>query len=87
MNEPAYTLEVHVEELCLHGFTPDDRHGLREAIERELAKLVLERGLPAVLTHSGTVPRLDGGVYAVAPGTAATATGTQVAQALYGTPR
>jgi hypothetical protein len=33
-------LDVRIEELVLDGFAPDDRHGIAEAVERELGRLL-----------------------------------------------
>ena len=61
-------IELHIEELVLHGFAPGDRRPLGEAVERELTRL-LGGGAPA------PPPRAQGG--------AVDRTGLQVAQAVY----
>jgi hypothetical protein len=53
-------VELHIEELVLHGFDPRDRHGIADAVQQELARLVAERGLSAIRAP-GDVARLDGG--------------------------
>jgi hypothetical protein len=40
-------LELHVEELVLHGFAPGDRYRIGEALERTLTQLFVEQGVSA----------------------------------------
>ena len=77
-------IELRIEELVLHGFAPGDRHRVGAAVERELARLLAERGLPPGLVRGADLSRLDGGSFAVAPGAGAEAIGARVARAVYG---
>jgi hypothetical protein len=45
--------DVHIEELVLDGFAPDDRRGIAEAVERELGRLLPReaRAPQAVAAH------------------------------------
>ncbi len=36
MKPKPYNIELHIEELVLHGFSPNDRHAIGEAVQREL---------------------------------------------------
>jgi hypothetical protein len=75
-------IELHIEELVLHGFKPGDRHRIGEAVERELTRLLVEQGLPLV---KGTeIARLDCGSFSLAKNSRAERTGSQVAKAVYG---
>lgn len=56
-------IEVHIEELVLHGFAPGDRYRIGEAVERELARLIAEREIPNALSGDVHIPRLDGGSF------------------------
>jgi len=76
-------IELHIEELVLHGFAPGDRYRIGDAVERELAQLFTERGAPPSLGRDGEIERLDGGVFEMAPGSKAEAIGAQVAQAVH----
>lgn len=76
-------IELHIEELVLHGFAPADRYLIGAAIERELSRLFTDRGLPASLSGGGDFARLPGGSFNVAPGSQAETIGTQVAQSVY----
>ena len=77
------TVALAIEELALHGFAPGDRYPIGEAVERELARLFAEQGVPVALTRSGEIARLDGGAFTVAPGAGAETVGAQVARAVY----
>lgn len=54
-------VDLHIEELVLHGFAPADGYGVREAIERELGRLLSERGITGSLTKSLKVGRINAG--------------------------
>jgi hypothetical protein len=45
-------IELHVEELVLHGFAPGDKHRIADALQTELRQLLAQRGLPAGLASS-----------------------------------
>lgn len=47
------SIELRIEELILHGFSPGDHHRIGAAVERELGHLLSERGLPAALGRGG----------------------------------
>ena len=76
-------VRLRIEELVLDGFAPGDRYRIGEAVERELTRLLAERGLPPALAGRGDVPQLDGGAFDLTPATGAEATGNQVARVVY----
>ncbi|MGI9182852.1 MAG: hypothetical protein ACR2H9_20435 [Longimicrobiaceae bacterium] len=76
-------IELEIGELVLHGVAPGDRHRIGAAVERELARLLAERGLSPSLTQNGEVARLDAGALHVAPGARAESIGRQVAQSVH----
>jgi hypothetical protein len=77
-------IDLHIEELVLEGFRPADRHRIGAAVERELARLLAERGLPPGLAQGADLPRLDGGSFEAKPGARPETVGRQVAGAVYG---
>ncbi len=77
-------LELHIDELVLHGFAPADRYRIAEAVRAELTRLLTEQGIPPSWLQGGEVARLDGGRFDVAPGLKADGIGAQIAQTLYG---
>ena len=82
MKPKPYNVELHIEELVLHGFSPSDRHAIGEAVQRELTRLFAEQGVHASLNRSFEVERVDGGAFNVRSGAKAGAIGTQVAQSV-----
>lgn len=77
-------LELRIEELVLHGFTPNDRLRIGHAMQRELARLFREQGVPPSLAQGRAIERLDGGTLHMAPGAKSRTIGSQIAQAVYG---
>ena len=53
-------------------------------MERELTRLLADRGVPQSLAQGGEVASVDGGAFEVAPGSRAEVVGAQVAKAVYG---
>ena len=77
-------IELHIEELVLHGFAPGDRYRIAEGVEQELTRLLADRGVPESLERGGEVANMDGGAFEVAQGSRAQVVGAQVAKAAYG---
>lgn len=77
-------IEFNIEELVLHGFAPGDRYRIGKAVERELTRLLADRGVPQSLERGGEIANMDGGAFEVVRGSRAEVVGTQVAKAVYG---
>ena len=77
-------IELHIEELVLHGFAPGDRYRIGEAVEQELSRMLADRGVPQSLAKGGEIASVDGGAFEVVPGSRAEVVGVQVAKAVYG---
>ena len=77
-------LEIYIEELVLQGFDPSDDRGIGDALERELARLIADQGIPSSFKLSGEIDGIDGGAFEMAPGSGAKAIGNKVAQSVYG---
>jgi hypothetical protein len=75
-------VELHIEELVLHGFTPAEQR-IGAAVERELARLFAEKGVPPALAHSAEVPSLNPTAFELNPHLGAEVVGAQVALSLY----
>jgi len=75
-------VELHIEELLLHGFSPRDRYAIRDAVEHELTRLIVSGGLPCIAAET-VIERLDGGRFKVAQDVKPGAAGKQLAQTLY----
>ena len=74
-------IDLHIEELILEGFPPADRHRIGAALEKELARLLAERGLDSI--GPGEMPRLDGGRFDMRPGERPERVGAQIAQSIF----
>jgi hypothetical protein len=79
------TLNLHIQDLVLHGFASIDRHRIGEAMERELARLFLGQGVPRSLAGPTEVDFLDGGVLKIASAAVPGSIGIQLARTIYGT--
>lgn len=85
-DSPARTsaiVELHIEELVLHGFRSGDRFHIGDALERELVRLLGKQDLPALLRQQSFVERLDAGTFKVTPGTKPRGIGAQLAQSVH----
>jgi hypothetical protein len=79
----ASNFEVTIDELVLTGFAPGDRFCIADAVERELARLLTEKGIPGLDGNSVAMEGLDAGKFKVAGGARAHGIGRQAAQALH----
>ena len=77
-------VELHIEELVLHGFSPGDRYRIAEAVERELARWLAKQGVPHLLSNNVDLVEIDAGAFDVKPNAKSEMVGAQVAQAIYG---
>ena len=76
-------IELHIEELELHGFAQCDGNRIARVVEHELARLITERGVLHDVA-GGEIAKLDGGSFQVAQGSRPETTGAQIARAVYG---
>lgn len=83
-SRPTGNIELHINELVLHGFSPGDRRRIGEAVRQELLRQFSERGIPDALTRQGDISRLNAGSLQMGHGAKPEKIGMQVAQAVYG---
>ena len=76
-------IDVHIGELVLHGFETAERDDIRTAFEREVTRLLAERGVPASFAHAGIDAQMDAGSIRITRGLGAAAVGAQIAQAIF----
>jgi hypothetical protein len=76
-------IELHIEELILHGFLHTDRHRIAQAIQSELVRLLAGKDLPPAFDRNLEFSRLDGGSFVVRTGEKPESTGTRIGQAVY----
>ena len=90
MNSQASTLNsqtsihLHIEELVLHGFAPGDRHGINEAVQQELTRLVSEQPISPAGLRNISMERVDGGAFRLANAAKPAVVGAQIAGAVWG---
>ncbi|MGY3149396.1 hypothetical protein ACVWYQ_006395 [Bradyrhizobium sp. USDA 3397] len=75
-------VELHIGELVLDGIEGDGR-GVAQAIERELTRLIGERGLPALYKAQGAHAALTARRISLRNQPSAQTIGSAVAEALY----
>jgi hypothetical protein len=77
------SIELHIEELVLHGFSHSDRHRIAEALQGELTRLLADPTMHVSRTTPRETARMDGGSFRVAANSKPEAIGAQVAQSLH----
>lgn len=77
-------IELHIEELVLHGFERGDRAAIGEAVRAELGRLLGEREMSPLLAGGGEVGVINGGAFNVRPDAKAGTIGTQIANTVHG---
>jgi len=79
----AAAIELHIEELVLHGFAPGDRYGIAAALEQELHRLLADNLTSPQFMSAREVAHQDAGEFAVQRGARAETMGAQIAQTMY----
>ena len=77
-------LEIHIDQLVLHGFSHADRYPVADAVHQELSRLFAGHPMPSRLAQSMTIGRIDGGTFNVEAARPRESTGANVARAIYG---
>lgn len=80
----ASSVRVHIEELVLHGFPANSRYSIGDATQRELTRLLTERGVPQRMAEPGETARINAGSFQVRQGARPNVIGALVANAVYG---
>ena len=81
MKDPR--VEILIDELVLHGFSPADRYAIGEALSMELQRLVIA-GNPADLANLGNTQLLRTNNVTLKTGEKSQVIGAQVAKAIHG---
>ena len=76
-------VELHIEELVLHGFSPGSRQQIGDAVQRELTRLIAEQGLAGLEGASVEIERINGGKFQVGQGATPQSLGAQVANTIH----
>lgn len=84
VSETATSIELHIGELVLHGFEASAGYVIGDALERELARLFSEQGLPPAMMQAAEIEYLKSSLSNLAPDVAAEEIGRRIAQSVYG---
>lgn len=76
-------VELHIDELILHGFYVHDRSAIAEAVQSEMTRLFTEQGIPSSLTQQRTIPSLRAGSFNFQQQTGAENLGNNIANSVY----
>jgi hypothetical protein len=82
--KPRPSINLHIEELVLHGFAPGDRHRISEAVQQELTRLLSEQPISPAFSKSSSMDQIDGGEFRIANPAKPAAIGDQIAGAIHG---
>ncbi len=77
------SVELHIEELVLRGFPLCERFAIGEAVQRGLAKLLTERGMPGWRRANGELTHLNCGSFDASPDLEGGKIGLQIAESVY----
>ncbi len=80
-------IQLHIEELVLHGFPPMERERIGNILQQQLTQLLQQGGITGIMKGGKTVGRLDAGgfnlSFASPQPASETAVGTQIAQQIH----
>lgn len=77
------SIEIHIDELILHGFPLHQRHQIAEMIQAELQHLLTTNGIPEGLANGGSSHFLDAGSFDVQPTAKPGSIGKSIAGSVY----
>jgi hypothetical protein len=78
------SLELHIEQMVLHGFPRLDSRKLREVVQQQLTTLLNQSTDAVSVLRAARILKLDGGVFRSAPGAGVEDIGTRIARKVYG---
>ena len=81
--ESHESVELHIEELVLHGFAPRDRHRISNAVQQELLRLLETSGWQDTFPEGLTVDRIDAGSIRLRPATGEMSFGKETARSIH----
>jgi len=76
-------IELYIDKLVLHGFSPGDRYRIGNSMETELIRLLTEQGIPPSLLAAGNIRTLDSGSFHLNETGKTGTIGTQIAHSVY----
>jgi hypothetical protein len=82
-NRKMQDIEIHIDELVLHGFARNDYEGIKNAIEAELVRLISANGIPQTMASPENYRRIDGVEFNMPNGKNAAHIGNAIAGSVY----
>ena len=79
----AGAIEVHIEQIVLHGYAPGDTRRLGEALQAELTRLVQKHGVNGSGMENLSLQTLDGGRLKAAEKPSTEALGARLAHSIH----
>jgi len=76
-------IEVYIDKLVLHGFSPHQRNDIAAGVEAELTRLFAERGIPAALQSGRNIPVMNAANFSILEDTKSKTVGSKVASSVY----
>jgi hypothetical protein len=76
-------IDLHIDELVLHGFAARDRHRIAEAMQRELTRLITADGQASFLKNPRSLEAINGGAFKVQANAKPQTAGIEIARAVY----
>lgn len=77
---PIAGIELHIEEIVLHGFKSSDRGLIGDAVEQELSRLLLERRFPPL---ANALDRVNAGTFPASFEARPSAIGAEIARRVH----
>ena len=77
------TIEVNIDELVLHGFSPTERYQIAAELQIELTRLFTEKGLPPSFKTSSSIAQLNAGSFQLSNNNRRGSAGSQIAGSVY----
>jgi hypothetical protein len=78
------SIELHIEELVLHGFSAGDRYAIADGLQHELVRLMTEEKFSMPIPFDTRLESFDAGQIRVASGSRPSMIAGQVAHAVVG---
>jgi len=76
-------VDLHIDELILHGFAPGSRQAIAAAIEAELGRLLVAGGVPESFAGGASIASLDAGTFDVGASERPNALGVRIGRSIY----
>ena len=76
-------IEIHIGELVLEGFSAHDRYRIAGAIEKELRRLIREKGFPGMHSDNANLEAVNAGTIMSGTNAKAGTVGFNVANSVY----